>query len=219
MQGKFLGYPQQQCYGEDSLWMEAKAQQQQSHGFHQDSYSTDHSNYYDKNQFPLPAMHMKPGGFGKESDHSFSKHHGHGSNLGGNHNMFHQDSMSNGHGHGHGHGHGYGNNHGLGNGQKFPFGATNTHSPHHGSGVRPFNHHGGGHNNDYVSDHEEYEFEAYKEERIGSGASKMDEMRYERHGTYGGDVHYANPYGYNNNNRIKPHGHGSHKVNWTLKGV
>jgi hypothetical protein len=200
MQKKILGYPQQQCY-DDGMWMETKAQQLQSHGYPQ--------------QFQ--GMHMKPGGFGKEYDHSMSNHHGQGSNLAGNHNMYHQDTMSNGYGHGHGHG-GYGNNHGHGGGQKFPFGNNNSHSPNHfpnGGGVRPFSHGGGHGGHNYVSEHDEYEYESYKEEHVGSGGTKMDEMRYERHGTYGGDVQYANPYGYNN----KPHGHGSHKINWTLKGV
>ncbi|XP_004502395.1 uncharacterized protein [Cicer arietinum] len=99
---------------------------------------------------------------------------------------------------------GYGNQmHGNG-GKQFPYGGTHNHSP---NGVRPFN-------------LEEYEYEAYKEEHVGG--SKKDEMRYERHGYgNGGDVRYVNSYEYNNNfnARIKPHAHGPHKVNWTLKGV
>ncbi|KAL5075838.1 hypothetical protein RYX36_014822 [Vicia faba] len=183
---KIHGYPQQQYYGDDSSWMETKAQQLQSHGYPQTQ------------QYPG----MKPG-YDNDSDYSMPKHHGHDSN----HNMYYQDSKP------HGHGHDYDNKHGHGNGQMFPFGATTNHSPHHGSSVKPFKH-GGGHN-DYVSEHE---YEVYKEEHVGSGTTKRDEVRYERRGTYGGDVYQANPYGYNNSMN-NPRGHGTKKANWTLKGV
>ncbi|CAK8567271.1 unnamed protein product [Lathyrus sativus] len=179
---KINGYPQEQYYGDDSSWMETKAQQLQSQGYPQTQ------------QYPG----MKPG-YGKDSDYCMPNHHGYDSNN----NMYQQDSKP--------HSHGYDNNYGRGNGQILPFGATTNHSPHHG---KPFKHGGGGHN-DYVSEHE---YEVYKEERIGSGATKRDEVRYERRGTYGGDVYQANPYGYNNNMN-NPNGHGTKKGNWTLKGV
>ncbi|CAL5203783.1 unnamed protein product [Lathyrus oleraceus] len=92
-------------------------------------------------------------------------------------------------------------------------GHDSNHNMYH-QDSKPHGHgHGyGGGQNDYVSEHK---YEAYKEERInGSSVTKRDEVRYERRGTYGGDVHQANPYGYSNN----PHGHGTKKGNWTLKG-
>ncbi|CAI8598179.1 unnamed protein product [Vicia faba] len=224
---KINGYPQQQYYDDDSTWMETKAQQLQSHGYPQTQ------------QYPG----IKPG-YGNDSDYSMPNHHGYESNnnmchrqdskphgLDSNHDVYHrQDSKPHGldsnHDvyhrqdkvpHGQGNGYGYDNNHGHGNGngQIFPFAATANHSPHHGNGVRPFNHGGRGQNN-YVS---ENEYEVYKEERVGPGVTRRDEVRYdERRGTYGGDVHQASPYGYNNN-RNNPLGHGTNKANWTLKGV
>ncbi|XP_058753909.1 uncharacterized protein LOC131627098 [Vicia villosa] len=173
-------------------------QSRKIHGYPQQQYYDDDSSWMETKAQQLqsqgyPQTQQYPGmkpGYGSDSDYSMPNHHGHDSNN----NMYYQDSKP------HGHGHGYDNKHGHGgNGQMFPFGATTNHSPHHGSSGKPFKH----------------EYEAYKEERVGSGATKRDEVRYERRGTYGGDVYQANPYGYNNN----PHGHGAKKGNWTLKGV
>ncbi|XP_058753911.1 uncharacterized protein LOC131627100 [Vicia villosa] len=228
------GYPQQQYYDDDSRWMETKTQQLQSQGYPQtQQYPGMKPGYGNDSDYSMPKHHgldsnnkmyyqdSKPHGLDMYP-HQDSKPHGldmyhhqdskpHG--LDSNHDVYHrQDKVP----HGLGNGYGYDNNHGHGNGngQIFPFGATANHSPQHGNGVRPFNHGGRG-QNDYVS---ENEYEVYKEERVGSGAMKRDEMRYdERRGTYG-DVRPASPYGYNNN-RNNPLAHGANKANWTLKGV
>ena len=196
--GKGLAY-QQQCYGDNGMWMDAQAQQQ-SYAFHEESWGADNGHY---KQFP--GMHMMPGGgafASMEHELSMSKHHGHGM-LGG---PSRPDYV-----------HGGGKMHG--------FGGTNA--PHHmfsNSGVK-FNHGGGGgHNHGYYS--EESEDEAYNEEHHGGGTMKMDEMRYERHNNWGhGDGYYSNPYDVrmnrnhmNMNMNWKPH-RGGHKAEWTPKGV
>lgn len=220
MRRRSLVFPQQ-CYADDGMWMEThqaqQQQQQQSYAFHEEeSWNSEHNNNnnhhhaihnHKQQQFP-GGMHMKPGAAAFAMDHS--KHHG-----------------MPGSGHGHGHGHGFG---GYGN-KKFPFGAPTTNNynnaPHHhqfpnGGGARFNNNYGShGHHRDYIAEEEEYEYEAYhSEEHVGGVKGKMEEMRYEHRNWGGGDVRYANPYGgYNNNNNMKPHGHGGHKVEWTAKGV
>ncbi|KAL5075839.1 hypothetical protein RYX36_014823 [Vicia faba] len=101
--------------------------------------------------------------------------------------------------------HGHDSNHNMYRHQDSkPYGHGNCHGDGYGGGK-----------NDYVSEHK---YEVYKEERIaGSGVTKRDEVRYERRGTYGGDVYQANPYGYNNSMN-NPRGHGTKKANWILKG-
>ncbi|XP_061375799.1 uncharacterized protein LOC133317911 [Gastrolobium bilobum] len=186
-----LGF-QQQCYGDDGMWMDTQAQQH-NYAFHEESWNSD-NNYH--KQFP-GMMHMKPGAFAMESD-QFSKHHG---KLGGSsHGMF-QEIRPGGHGYGHHH-------HVHGGGKNFPHGVANA-THHFSNGGVKFK--SGGHHHDYLA--EESEYEAYGVEHHGAAPARIDEMRYERHHNYGGDHgFYANPY--DRKMQGKPN-----KVEWTAKGV
>ncbi|KAL1289962.1 hypothetical protein HN51_058327 [Arachis hypogaea] len=192
--GKGLLY-QQQHYGDNGMWMDTQAQQQQSYAFHEESWGGGSDNGYHKNHFPSSGMPMKPhgafpamdyhgGGASRPGFFGGAKKHGFGDTH--HHNMF-----SNG-----------------GGGHKF--------NPHGG-------HHGGYYSEE--TEYEEAAYSEEHHGGGGSmQMHKMDEHRnnwnnhghgFNNHGSPYYQNHHMNMDGWNPHH----HGGGSYKADWTAKGV
>ncbi|XP_019416533.1 PREDICTED: cold and drought-regulated protein CORA-like [Lupinus angustifolius] len=82
--GKGLVFQQQQCYGDDGMWIDTHAQHQQSYGYgyNQDSWGSNNMN----------MIKIKPSG----ANYAIESHHGYGNKLGSATHSYSHHQFSNG---------------------------------------------------------------------------------------------------------------------------